>query len=115
MGLEYVRISREEKSYGYKNLLHSQLEFLSSMKRLKNYRDLRNKEFSLKVSLKSKIGEVLAEIEKLDGILPKTHFGEEHHRRKEVTSVQNVKLEDSTLMSEVNVIKDKLARLQAGM
>ena len=111
MAQEYVRFSKEERGYGYKNLLHSQLEFLNSMKSLNNYQDLRNKEFSLKVSLKSKTGEILAEIEKMDSLLPKTHLGEEHRKRKE----EKVEKMDSTLMGEVNAIKEKLYSLQREM
>ncbi len=109
MDTEYVRLSKEEKSYGYKNLLHSQLEFLNTMRNFKNYRDLRSKEFTLKVNLKSKMGEVVAELEKLENLLPKIHFTEEHKKKEKTKKIVK---EPEALMGEINAIKEKLYHLQ---
>ena len=109
MSFEYVRVSSDEKSYGYKSLLHSQLGFLNLMKRFKSYRDLRNMEFSLKVSLKSKAADILADIEKLESVLPKTHFGEYEKKKDNRVEIK------SPYMDEVNSIKEKLYRLQNEM
>ncbi len=72
MKSEYVKLSGSERVYGEKNLLQSQLEFLDSIRAFKNYKRLRSEEFRLKVGLKSKIGETLAALERIEDLLPKT-------------------------------------------
>lgn len=113
MDAEYVRISDDEKHYGYKSLLHSQLEFLNFIRSFKNYQELRKKEFSLKVSLKSRIGEALSEIEKFEGLLPKVPIKEDIPvKKKEIK--KEAKKEPSGLIDEINMIRAKLERLQRG-
>ena len=114
MQAEYVRFSKEERNYGYKNLLHSELEFLNVMRSFKDYKELRNKEFALKVSLKSKIGEVLADIENFDGILPKTHMHEEVHKKEKIKKEIKRKPSDD-MFDEIKMIKEKLYNLQKEM
>jgi len=112
MDAEYVRLSDEEKNYGYKSLLHSQLETLNLTKNFKNYQELRKKEFTLKVSLKSKIGEALSKIEEFEGKLPKIPIKESFPiKKKEIK--KEVKREPNGLMDEINMIRAKLERLQS--
>ncbi len=111
MDAEYVRISGEEKHYGYRGLLNSQLEFLNLMRNFKNYTELRKKEITLKVSLKSRIGEALSEIEKFEGLLPKIPIKEDLPvKKKEIK--KEIKKEPNGLMDEINMIRMKLERLQ---
>ena len=114
MDAEYVRISDDEKSYGYKSLLHSQLEFLNLMRCFKNYQELRKKEFGLRVSLKSKVGETLSGIEKFEEMLPKVPMKEDIPLKKKEIK-KEVKKEPSGLMGEINMIRAKLERLQRGI
>ena len=51
MHTEYVKLSKEEKNQGYENLLRSQLELINSIRNFNNYKELRNRELSLKISL----------------------------------------------------------------
>jgi len=110
MGTEYIRLSNTEKIYGNRNMLYVQLEFLNSMRSFRNYRELRSREFILKVSLKNRIGEALALLAKVDSILPKTTFriagSEEQQKKKKISH---------TFQDEVSVIELKLAKLQREM
>ncbi len=116
MQTEYVRLSKDEKNEGYKNLLHSQLEYLNSIRSFNNYWALRNKELSLKISLKSKISEAFGEIEKFEGLLPKSHFLEEiRAKKKEMENKKAKKVQVNPLTKEIDVIKQKLFRLQGGI
>src|SRR3989344_5245210 len=49
---EFINFSNEESTYMQKNLLSSQLEALNSVKRLHQYKRLREEEFSMKIKLK---------------------------------------------------------------
>ena len=112
MDAEYVRLSDEEKHYGYKRMLHSQLEILNLTKNFKDYQELRKKEFTLKISLKSKIGEALSKIEEFEGKLPKIPIKESFPIKKK--EVKKEIKEPSGLMNEINLIRAKLERLQSG-
>src|SRR3989344_4022489 len=104
MGVEYVRLKNSEKIYGNRNMLHMQLEFLNSIRSFNNYKNLREKEFLLKVSLKNRVAEAHALIAKLESFLPRSTFN---------ISVDGEKKEEkasSTLMDEMEIIKGKLAR-----
>jgi len=74
MGVEYVRLKNSEKIYGNRNMLHMQLEFLNSIRSFNNYKNLREKEFLLKVSLKNRVAEAHALIAKLESFLPRSTF-----------------------------------------
>ena len=116
MHTEYVKLSKEEKNQGYENLLRSQLELINSIRNFNNYKELRNRELSLKISLKSKIGEALGEIEKFDSLLPKTNFLEEVRAKKKERENKMVgKVEVNPLTNEINVIEQKLFRLRGGI
>jgi len=110
MGTEYVRLSNTEKIYGNRNMLYVQLEFLNSMRSFRNYRELRSREFILKVSLKNRIGEAFALLAKVDSMLPKTTFkvpGSEEQKKKKKVS--------NTLQDEISAVEMKLAKLQREM
>jgi|SRR3989344_3324347 len=116
MHTEYVRLSKDEKNEGYKNLLYSQLEYLNSIRSFNNYRALRNKELSLKISFKSKISNILSEMEKFESLLPKPHFLEEINiKKKKMENKMAKKAEVNPLASEIDIIKQKLSRLQSGI
>lgn len=68
---EYIKIDSTEKVYGQKNLLKSQLELISVIKALENYKKQRNEELILKISLKNRLSELKSALEVLDKILPK--------------------------------------------
>jgi hypothetical protein len=109
-GPEHVRISFTEGIYGQRNLLHSQLELLDSMKKLKAYKKLRREEFALKMGLKIKVEEAIGFLDKLNRALPRTKYiaEEEEPRGKKKKSVE------PSLQEEIDLVKRKLIRLQSG-
>ncbi len=100
MKSEYVGLSHGEKVFAQKNMLQSQLEFLSSIKNLKAYKKLRSEEFRLKVELKSKIGALLDDLKRLEKGLPDIGY------KGDVVRKQRVSLE-----KEIGEIRRKLAKL----
>lgn len=109
MGSEYIKLTSSERIFGAKTMLHMQLEYLNSIRSYRNYKDLRSKEFILKISLKNRIGEALALMAKFHSLLPKTSY-----RLPDQKEVGRKKKVSSTLQDEIEMVKKKLIRLQSG-
>lgn len=110
---EHIRITPEEKIYGEKQLLYSQLELISFLKRYESFRNLRNEELLLKIALKNKIEETKKSIEVLNRLLPRPSLlpkEKEHHQKKTQTEIKKPK--HLSLEGEVDEIQRKLKRLQ---
>ena len=106
---EYVRLASPEKVYGQRHLLQSQLELLDLIQRFRNYKKLRNEELVLKVTLKSKIGETLNLITKLERLLPKAHY--KTPTPAEVKRKERKIEKKLSLQEEIEQVRAKLARL----
>ncbi len=72
--VEYLSLTPTEQLYGEKNLLEAQIDAISTIKRLENYKKTRSEELSLKIQLKNKIDEAQNLIVALEKLLPKTRF-----------------------------------------
>jgi len=119
---EFVKLTGIEIEYGDRNLLHSQLELLSMVKRYKTFHDLRKREFSLKIKIKNLLKEAKTELAELEKVLPKIKLEEE--KVIEVTLPRNPpkmtesikksdnKERESKLDTEIEEIKRKLSSLQ---
>ena len=106
MSSEYIKISPTEKIYGARNLLTTQLNILNNHKNIREYKKLRNEEFALKVSLKSKLNEVFSTLDILDTLLPKIKAG------KRAEEIEEKHPEDLSIEQESSLIREKLRRLQ---
>lgn len=110
MTSEYVHISANEKIYSKKSLLQSQLELISLIKHLENYKNFRSQEILLKISLKNKIEELQSLILLLEKLLPKTSLS-----KKEITpqpkETTKAKKRRASLEEEVEEIRKKIAAL----
>ena len=69
MSYEYVKLTDSEVNYTRKHLLNIELESLTSIKKLQDYKNFRNKELNLKISLKSSSGQIKGFLELLNGTL----------------------------------------------
>jgi len=115
MSSEYVRISATENYFGQKNLLRAQLEFLDSLRRIQRFRKLREEELALKLSLKTKTKEAFEDMEKLNRVLPVSHYQETYEQRVEARKKKEKQEKHSvSLEGEIAEIQEKLARLQSG-
>ncbi len=110
---EYVKLSPQEKYFGEKNLLQSQLELLHLIQSFQKYKSLRNEELVLKVTLKNKIEETLGWIDKMERLLPVAHYKTpvlpeaERERKKRERKL--------SLEQEIEKIRQRLTRLKSGM
>jgi|SRR3989344_246722 len=106
MTSEHVKLSPEEQVYAHGNLLQSQLDIINSSKRLVNYKNLRKREFKLKIEIKTRISEVRDELENIDKLLPRAKMKEKIH--KEIT----IEKERDVLQDEAEEIRKKLQSLR---
>jgi len=110
---EYIHLTKSEKEYGEKQLLHTQLEILNILKHTKNYQELRSEEFALKIKLKEKIEEALKSIELLEKLLPKPTIKPKNTTEQELEiHKHHHKKENLSLNAELELIKEKLSKLQ---
>jgi len=70
MSNEYVRLSSDEMIYAKKTLLSTQLESLTSLKKLQEFKELRNTELTLKISIKTSLDSLQQQLIILDKLLP---------------------------------------------
>lgn len=109
---EYVRFLGPESLYWYKHFLHSELEILDIVKRIKNYQRLRREEHILRIALKKKINESIEALNILDKLLPHARF---HGLMKKNKAEEEI-IEDKEALSldqELEQIRNKIERLQA--
>ena len=107
---EFVRLSVPEQKYGESHLLSAQLELLNLIKSFHKFKELRNEELVLKVTLKAKVEEMLEQITKLEKLIPKANYKEAtpEDRDKE-RKKQERKL---SLQEEIERVREKLAKLR---
>lgn len=109
---QYVKFLGSESNYGQKRLLRGELEILNFVKRIRAYKSLRRDDIALRLTLKTKISEILAEMEILDKSLPYVKFM--HAEKPTEKDKEKEKKEDEvlTLDREVELIRRKLERLE---
>lgn len=110
MGTEYVRFSVPERVYGDKNLLHSELELLGLVKRIRTYKKLRKEDLILRLALKNKVSESLENLKILDKLLPHSKMVGLLKRRANEEAIEEG--ENLTLEQEIEAIRRKLNKLQ---
>lgn len=110
MGSEYIKLSRPEVVYGQKNFLKAQLDVLDIIKHYLEYQKLRKQEFISKIELKNRIDGVKEQIAVLEKVLPKTYMNESGKQNK--IELEKESKEVSALQQEVDLIREKLARLR---
>lgn len=107
--MEYVKLIASEQGYAKRELLLSQMEILSIMKRYQKYKELRKQELALKSILRRKINEINEEVRLLDKTLPRAT---KEKREEETLSIVGKVVKRRDLESEIEEIKRKIQRLQ---
>lgn len=110
MSSEYIHFTGEESAYTQKQVLESELNILTSIKQLQTYKKLRNEEFKIKIALKTKLDEINTELQVLDKTLPLTELKIKNENIP--IRIHQEKDEPSSIEDELEVIRQKLARLQ---
>lgn len=108
MGSEYKKLDHEQIIYTQKSLLQAQLESLTSVKQIRNYKALRHEELMEKINMKKILDELNKEIEVLLRILPEPTEEQE----EVIPGVEKPVHKSHALEEELDAIKAKLAALQ---
>jgi len=108
---EYIHFSNEESTYMQKNLLSSQLEALNSVKRLHQYKKLREEEFSMKIKLKTILSSLKSSVNELNKLMPEVEMKSHQNKDDLIIDPTNVKEEKPSIEQEIEKIRLKLARL----
>jgi len=106
MNQEYVLLKNSEKISGAKNLLHSQVSLLNSVKYIQEYNRLRTEELAIKILLKKKIAELEDELNILEKVIPKVKEKTEGEEKK-VSVKKRIDLE-----TEIEEIRRKIEKLK---
>jgi len=104
---EYMKLNHAEDVFGEKNLLQSELEILSILKRYQTYKKLRKEELKLKALLKKTINDTREEISKVDKLLPKTK--DDKFSSVDLSHAQKARKD---LEGEIEEIKRRIMALQ---
>ena len=108
---EYVKFSGSETMYGMKNLLHSELDLLGFVKRIRTYKKLRKDELVLRLALKNRFEEIIEELKVLYKLLPHDKFAMLEEKKKKSKEETAEEKEVLTLEQELEVIRRRLDRL----
>ncbi len=109
--VEYVKFSGSESLYGQKRFLHSELDILSLLKRIKNFKSLRKQELALRIALKNKVGEAFEGLQILEKLLPHARLPKSESQRDSRENAEE-KSKILTLDQEVEMIRRKLEGLE---
>ncbi|HVY01576.1 MAG TPA: hypothetical protein VHA12_02315 [Candidatus Nanoarchaeia archaeon] len=109
MASEYKKLNHEQIMYTQKSLLQAQLESLTSIKQIRNYKTLRHEEIMEKINMKKILDELNKELELLLKILPSPTEEQE----EVIPGIEKEhKNRNYALEEELDMIKAKLAALQ---
>ena len=111
---EYVRFYGTESLYWQKHLLHSELELLGIIKKLRSYEKFRQEDFVLKVAVKNKIDGIIESLKLLDKLLPHDKLAglgvvKRPPKSKEETKEEK---ENISLEQELEIIRRRLDKLR---
>ena len=110
MSSEYIKISYPERIMGERNLLYAEMETLTSIKNLIEYKKIRRQELDLTLRLKSKIKMFYDTMKILDRMLPKITA---KTQKTESAKLSESEIQEQDLESELEKIRQKLERIQA--
>ena len=110
METKHIRMNQEEVIFAKKEILHSQINTLHLIKRLRNYKILRRKELNIRTKLKQEMGFLRSKINLMISTMPR-EASEKQTRGIQRESPFKEKV-NNDLQKELDDIKAKLARLE---
>jgi hypothetical protein len=108
---EYKKLDSEQILYTQKSMLQAQLEALTSVKQIRNYKALRHEELLEKIKFKKVLDEVRQELDVLMRSLPEPSYEQEEEVIASPLQAGE-KAKGHSLEDELDAIKAKLASLQ---
>ena len=111
METRHVKIDYESALSGKKYLLNSEINLLRILEKIRDYKELRKKELTLKSKLKTVFFDINKKIETIYEYIPKeTNIGEKILKNVKIKNNIDKKI-DKSIQLELEEIKIKLGRL----
>lgn len=110
METKHIRMDQEEVISAKREILHSQINTLHLIKKLRNYKILRKKELNLRTKLKQEMGFLKSKINLIISTMPK-EASERPVRELKKSPVKNKEKINNDIQNELEEIKKKLERL----
>ena len=112
MKTEYIKISSEELTYSQKNILESQIDVISLMRTISNYKKLRTEEIMAKLQFKEVIEQLKENMNYLDKLLPNSEFLEDFTNNNITVEKKQEITKSIAMETELDSIKARLAGLK---
>jgi hypothetical protein len=113
--LIHIKIERDSAINSKKQILQNQLRIIKFLKIVEKYKKLRLKELDLKNKLRTRMGALKKDINKIETALPEMEIEEEVEKIKKTTkkkiTVQKSK-KDLSLEKQLKEIQEKLQNLE---
>lgn len=103
--LKYIGLTKEQINFTKKSLLYTEMEILTAIKHLKNYKNLRQNELKAKILMKKSIANFNKEFKNLDTLIPEIPL------EKDSLGISSITKKRETLEMEIEDLKRKIARL----
>ena len=104
--LRYIGLTKEQITFTKKSFLYSEMEILTAIARLRNYKDLRQKEFIAKNLMKKAMSEFQKEIKNFESFMPEVPL------EKDSLGISSGVKKRDTLELEIEELRKKIAQLQ---
>lgn len=117
METKHIRMDQEDVISAKREILHSQINTLHLIRKLRNYKILRGKEFTLRAKLKQEMSFLRSKINLLISTMPREASDKpikESKKQITVKDIKETKVKDKIngdLQKELDEIKAKLAKL----
>jgi len=108
MESRHIRINYEDILIGKKSLLSAEMDILQIIKRIRNYKILRQKESSLKNKLRTQLVSVRSKTTIMQKSFPQDQPMLRHKKRKEI----KIQTPSSDIQNEIEEIRKRLSSLQ---
>ena len=114
MESKHIKLNYSEAIFAKKELLHSEIDILNVLKRLKNYKVLRKKENTTRNKLKSELTSLRAKTILIESSFPKEEAekAKRARPRERKIGIEKEKEIPHGIHEELADIREKLARLE---
>ena len=104
----HIKIEPYEVTESRRQILYIEMNLLNVIKKLSNFRKLRNEELQKKSAIKTEINEIKKRLDNLKKILPSANFGS---KKKQIEEIKKEKEKRMKIEEELEEIKKKIELL----
>lgn len=106
--MEYIGFDETERMFAKKNMLHSQINILEIVKKMREYQKIREEKLAVKMLIKKKASEAIEELKGLYKQLPSVN----EKVKEELEEIKHEHRNREDLELEIEQIKRQIEKLQ---